>query len=80
MSLLFGTCNENQKQADLKNLLDMYKNQDLEKNLNREFTNDRFSMNNQNNNYLNYELTNDDGYENSMMRFRRNGITEVSLF
>ena len=75
LDLLFGRCNDYQKQANLKKLLETYRNHEYKRNLNREYTNDRLV----NGNYLNYEPSDEESLKElafkPLLRFRR-GIYE----
>lgn len=71
MNLLFGHCNDFQKQVELKNLLEMFKNHEYKRLLNREYTNERLL----NGNFLNYEPSDEESLKslafNPLTRFRR---------
>lgn len=74
MRLLYGPCNNRQKQSDVESLMEIYKNRDYEKNPNRKLTIDRLNIMND------YEPSVDDNDESSqsfkpLMRYRR-GIVE----
>lgn len=78
MNLLFSRCDEYSKQANLKYLLQLYREREHKRNLNREYTNDLLV----NSKYLtNYEPSDEESLKelasNSLQRFRREtGIYE----